>query len=160
MNAHYAEAMLLAPTTWLGSYFIWRDEETELVALPRTYRKCTDMNSTARSEGSSRCWMGVSQVHLFWKDWRCLNGLVLLFSVHEHSIDNGVCIRKWPNGISVVPIRCCTSRRVCCIAFFIFSPTRISARSCSHGFSMCEIRSQGIVVRAPPKLKFPTDQES
>jgi hypothetical protein len=22
MNAHYAEAMLLAPTTWLGSYFL------------------------------------------------------------------------------------------------------------------------------------------
>jgi len=79
---------------------------------------------------------GVSQVHLSWKDCRCLNGLVLLFSVREYSIDNGVRIRKWPNGITVVPTRCCTSWRwrVGCIAFFMFSPTRICARSCSHGF--------------------------
>ena len=48
-----------------------------MVALPRTYRKSTDMNSTARLEGASRCWMGVSQVHLFEKtdvasmDWSC-----------------------------------------------------------------------------------------
>ncbi len=150
-KCHYAEAMLLAPTTWLGSYFLWWDEETELVALPRTYRKSTDMNSTARSEEASRYWMGVSQVHLFWKDWRCLSGLVLLFSVCEYSIDNGVRVRKWPNGISVVPTRCCTSRRVYCIAFSMFSPTRISVRSCSHGFSMCEIRSQEL-ADSPPKM--------
>ena len=94
---------------------------------------------------------GVSQVHLFWKDWRCLNGLVLLFSVCEYSIDNGVRVRKWPNGILVVPTRCCTSQRVYCIAFSMFSPTRISARSCSHGFSMCEIRSQEL-ADSPPKM--------
>ena len=65
MNTHYAEAMLLAPTTWLGSYFLSQDEETESVALPRMDRKCTDMNSMTRLDGASRCWVGVSQVQLF-----------------------------------------------------------------------------------------------
>ncbi len=87
-------------------------------------------------------WGFVSQVHLFWKGWHCLNGLVLLFSVRGCSIIIGVPNREWPNGISVVPTRCCVSRKVYCIIFVMFSPTKISARSCSHVILMCEIRSQ------------------
>ena len=35
------------------------------------------------------------------------------------------------------------------LLFSMFSPTRISARSCSHGFSMCEIRSQELADSPP-----------
>ena len=35
-------------------------------------------------------------------------------------------------------------------AFSMFSPTRISVRSCSHGFLMCENRSQEL-ADSPPR---------
>ena len=37
------------------------------------------------------------------------------------------------------------------LLFSMFSPTRISVWSCSHGFSMCEIRSQEL-ADSPPKM--------
>ena len=114
-------------------------------------RKCNDMNSVAKLAGASRCWMGISQLHLFWKGWRCLNGLVLLFSICGCSIIIGVPSREWPYGILVVPTRCCTSQKVYCIIFAMFSPMRISARSCSHVIFMCEIRSQEL-ADSPPKM--------
>ena len=40
--------------------------------------------------------------------------------------------------------RCCTSQRVYFIAFSMFSPTRKSARSCSHGFLMWWIPPQDV----------------
>jgi len=64
---------------------------------------------------------------------------------------SGYTNQEWPNGIAVIPTRCCTSRRVYYIAFSMFSPKRISARSCSYRFSMCEIRSQEL-VDSPPKM--------
>ncbi len=91
----------------------------------------------------------VSQVHLFWKGWRCLNGLVLLFSICRWSIIIGVPNREWPNGILVVPTRCCVSRKVYCIIFAMFSPTRMSVWSCSHVILMCEIRSQELADPPP-----------
>jgi hypothetical protein len=85
----------------------------------------------------------------FWKDWHCLNGLVLLFSVCEYSIDKGVRVQKWPNGISVVPTRCCTSRRVYCIAFSMFSPTRKSTRSCSQDFRCVRLGARSWQIPPP-----------
>ena len=76
-------------------------------------------------------------------DWSCY------FPFVSTALISGYTNRKWPNGIAVIPTRCCTSRRVYCIAFSMFSPTRISARSCSYGFSMCEIRSQELVDSTP-----------
>ena len=78
-------------------------------------------------------------------DWSCY------FPFVSTALISGYTNWKWPNGIAVVPTRCCTSWRVYCIAFSMFSPTRISTRSCSYGFSMCEIKSQEL-ADSPPKM--------
>ncbi len=71
--------------------------------------------------------------NMFWRNWRCWNGLVL----HCSFVDWGHCIlqhwhREWPNGILVRLTRCPLFAEDLSNYFSMFSTTRISAWSHSH----------------------------
>ncbi len=83
MNAHYAKAMLLAPMTWLCSYFIYKVGETELVTLPGKGRRVR-YEHMPESGGASRFKVlgggFFSPGYFFEETCRCRNDLVLNLS--------------------------------------------------------------------------------